>query len=781
MNSFYLSYIATAKAIASARGLQWVLPTNSEGKVDKSARWDLAALAGMVTPPYFWHANLGYDEGTVAILNEFRREENLNPVTIRSLSTGWQDYVQAVLINELLVKRNKPGHALINIGRPLRIIATCAGSEEPWDLTVETVSLSYRVALSVGSSGKIAANVAMVIRTLIDGFHIANRSPLAKYCSIRFGNNTDAVAALKKSNNSFRRTDKVRSELVDRKDSAKLPSEKAFWELIRIVFTERPKTFVDAVRFNQIKLSVATGFRIGESILLPLDWARWHDYYTPDGQPASSMGGIARSLSIRHFAEKQANDTRAGGVVLYENIQHVPTIFEEIVIEAFDEVEKLTRPLRERLRMQIKTGRVLPEFDPSSLIPAWDIYTRLSGSLWFAGPSLPPDLIAKYRESYDPIYLDEMRELQIKQIPRYGVSANCMKYLKKLQIIVRDNSGRPFDGPIDWRKAFIRVSEAEILIREKMATKMPDWEPFKLHDNSSLYPSELMFLLPIRALIEERNGGILDVNRYFGIGRASALDMQNHLGGSAKNIFSRYGINDEDRALKLNTHSFRHLQNAELFRLGVADTIITKRFNRRSIAQSYVYDHRSLSEELAHIELPKEAESMAPRARETLQLIMAGRVHGPIVDDFLKIQHENGDEIAFQYLSVEADGLHVTPYGFCVNSFTVDPCSKHLECFDCRHLTRSDNPDEQRKLEDMKDKMIEVVNIIEASPQKVRNAGWQNQLSHARSRLNSLELLIDTPPSKHPFPDGKDLYRSAGSASMRSIMDNQTLRVQDDA
>jgi hypothetical protein len=52
----------------------------------------------------------------------------------------------------------------------------------------------------------------------------------------------------------------------------------------------------------------------------------------------------------------------------------------------------------------------------------------------------------------------------------------------------------------------------------------------------------------------------------------------------------------------------RHLQNTELFRLGVADTIISKRFNRRSIAQSYEYDHRSLAEELDQLELPVEVE-----------------------------------------------------------------------------------------------------------------------------------------------------------------------------
>jgi hypothetical protein len=63
--------------------------------------------------------------------------------------------------------------------------------------------------------------------------------------------------------------------------------------------------------------------------------------------------------------------------------------------------------------------------------------------------------------------------------------------------------------------------------------------------------------------------------------------------GAVPNLFAKYGETDDDRALKIESHMLRHLQNTELFRLGVADTIISKRFNRRSVAQSYEYDHRS--------------------------------------------------------------------------------------------------------------------------------------------------------------------------------------------
>lgn len=425
MNHFYCQFIEDGKALARSQGIQWDLPVDPYGNVLKPARWDLAALSGLVTPPYFWHSSLAYYANAIESLNALRNKQHLEPVSMQPLSKHWRDYYQAILLNELLIKRNKPGHALVNIGRPLRIIATCAEAEEPWELTPSTIQRAYNVALGVGSSGKLAANIAMIVRTLIDGLHIADRSPLSKFCTAYADQQTadEKVSNLKRGNNTYRQTEKVRVELSDRKGAVKLPDEKAFWELIRIIFTEQPKTFVDAIRFSQIKLAIASGFRIGENTLLPVDWAQWHEHLAEDGSSAESKGGISRSLSIRHFAEKQAEDVGTEGIVLFENIQHVPNIFEDLILDALGEAERLTRPLRERLRLQVSTSRLLPEFPPDALVPAWDIYSRVSGSLWFASPPLPEDLVSKYRETFDPVYLDEMRQRQIRQVPTHGVSA----------------------------------------------------------------------------------------------------------------------------------------------------------------------------------------------------------------------------------------------------------------------------------------------------------------------------------------------------------------------
>ena len=65
--------------------------------------------------------------------------------------------------------------------------------------------------------------------------------------------------------------------------------------------------------------------------------------------------------------------------------------------------------------------------------------------------------------------------------------------------------------------------------------------------------------------------------------------------------------------------------------MGVSDAIITKRFNRNSVAQSHVYDHRSLAEDLKAIEIPEEAKSiLSGKAEDTFRMITAGLAKGPI-------------------------------------------------------------------------------------------------------------------------------------------------------
>ena len=201
----------------------------------------------------------------------------------------------------------------------------------------------------------------------------------------------------------------------------------------------------------------------------------------------------------------------------------------------------------------------------------------------------------------------------------------------------------------------------------------------------------------------------------------------------------------------------RHFQNTELFRKGLADAIITKRFDRLSVQQSYVYDHRSLAEKLDSIDLPGDVEErFGTKASTTYRLILSGRVSGPLVERFKRVQAEEGDDAAFDFLVAEADGLHATPYGFCLNSFTVDPCPNHLECFNgCLHLARTSLPSEHQRLTTLRDRTATILRKAQAAPPG--SVGRRNQIEHAQKRLDNIEKTLATSAGERPFPDGADL------------------------
>jgi hypothetical protein len=208
----------------------------------------------------------------------------------------------------------------------------------------------------------------------------------------------------------------------------------------------------------------------------------------------------------------------------------------------------------------------------------------------------------------------------------------------------------PFKGTRELAKVFVKIGDLEDHLRIAGTSKLPDTDFFSLPDRS-FASWEFLFLHPKRSLAEERNDGICDVTRYVSVGRPDTALVNLSLGEqkSCDTLFKRYGQSEDDKDLVLTSHSLRHLQNTELFRLGVADTIISKRFNRRSVAQSYEYDHRSLAEELDQLELPVDVEiALGEKASTVAKMIQSGKASGPIVDAFKRIQISEGDAAAFE-------------------------------------------------------------------------------------------------------------------------------------
>jgi len=761
----FASFIIHGKALAAEKNQRWSFDLDDKGKADLG--WNLTELTGGF-PPVFYLRDFSAD-AKVLPLRSFRPSKRSSPALLSNvLSEHWQDLLKAATCDQLFFHRNTPRHVAGNVIRPLRILATCAGKLEPWQLTTDVVHEAFEISNKIQPCGKLADMILGLTNTLIDANHLSENCPL--YPAVSSGR-------LKGLNPRKSKISKSRDELLDelsqRKRGEKLPEKRAFWELIRIVFTEKPKSFTDALRFAALKTMVITGLRIGEVVRLPADWKRFREYYDAKGRPAGELGGYSQSLMLRHFAEKQ-QDSHGDSTVLFENVQFVPNIFEEILTETLDDVLRITAPLRDTLRLQVESGRILPWYEPNKLIPVLELYPRITGNLfWLDIPSeIRDQFIARYREAFSPDVLNDAFNFQWDGLLSDGMPSKLgmplYMYYNRLfskaeAPTLRQPSGAEYTlKSKPWKSLFLKVGELEKYLAESVPTKVPDIKPLKLMDGE-IQSWELMFLLPKRALAEERNDGVTDISRYYSVGMADTGLLVDILGedkDGRNSIFDRYSESDEDRKLVITSHSFRHLQNTVLFRQGITDSIISKRFNRRSVAQSYEYDHRSLAEDLDDIELPLEvAAFLGPKPTIVAKLILTGKASGPIVDEFKRIQKQDGYDAAFDFLRIEADGLHVTPYGTCVNSFSVDPCPKNLECFaGCRHLISTGTAEDKESLCKLKSKMVVIRDDILSKP--VTSIGRSNQLAHVEERIKNIEIIEATPAGERAFPDGPDLSRS---------------------
>lgn len=768
MNSHFSAYIALGKKLAENKGLEWEILLAEDGSAKDSIGWNLTSCVGDVPPPTHYLRDLGTEPKVLKELNEERIQSNSPLLERKPLSTPWQDFIKAAVAEQLLFKRHTTGYVVQSILRPLRVIATCA-EKEPWELNLDDLRFAINVAQKVQASGKLADLVIGIVKLLLDPYHICDKGQLYPLLGVK----RIPIRSVKAKHTMSK--DELRANLDQRKRAERLPERRAFWELVRISMTEKPRTFMDELRFAAIRTIIITGLRVGEAALLPFDWKRERAYLDARGRPAGEAGGISSSLMLRHFAEKQQEE-ESDSVVLRENTQPVPEMFREILTESLDRVARLTQPLRNTLKLQCETGRILPRYNARDVIPLVELYPLITGNPFWLEMDRQP-FIYRYREDFDFGVLEELCRFQFERYKSQGGKLDMAFYMFGNRLQKQIGSGeyaihfRSANGAaiatgsrINWRETYLCVGELEDFIRKATPSKMPDFAPLQL-PTGVVQPWEFLFLHPKRSLAEERNDGLCDITRYISVNRPDPTFVALSLGGARdlSSIFERYGQTDEDRASKIEAHSLRHLQNTELFRLGVADTIISKRFNRRSVTQSYVYDHRSLAEELDQIEMDDDLEIMlGEKATTVTKMITAGKANGPIIDSFRRIQRSEGDTAAYQFLRAEADGFHATPYGHCLNSFTVDPCPKHLECFSgCRHLSATDLPENRQNLIRLEEKLKGAIETIRARPSN--SVGWRNQLKHAEQRLNGVQALLATPIGQPAFPNGVDLSRPAST------------------
>lgn len=769
MNKNFHIYISAKQKIAEKHDLNWDLIIATDGKIQKDNAWDLNIVSKIPPPPFVRLSNLGYDAKVLKEVNLERRNQHKQELLLSSLSIHWQNLIKAIVVDALILGHNKPAGIMGANVRPLRVLATCCVDIEPWTLTREHIGTAIKLAERSQPSGKLASDIVSTVRTYIDANHLVDNVPL--------GSDYKKMYQSRHNTSKTRNTTKIRKRLDERKNDKQLPYEETFWETVRIIFTEKPNSFTDKIRFSVIQSLILCGFRGNEACMIPIDWQQWLTHTTHTGQSTKSAGGIGKSLRLKYFAEKQRK-TINGNIAFYPTYQEIPQMYEKPLQDSLTQIEVLTAPLRNRLKAQIETDRIFPEFELDELVSVTEFYPRLTGDPFIYEMSDKEKYVEKYKQdNFSVKILHDINHIQTKLaksnegILNKNVRIYIGHKLEKNSGIrppFRDRNGTLKSGKVIYATDVFNVGEFEDYLKKTMPTKLSDAAGFTLTDGTILQPYNLLFIAPKRAMLEERNNWICDITQYAFVGRTTLYDVAGALTPgtqSNKTIFTKYSTLDNAADLSINSHAFRHLQNTELFRLGVADTVITKRFNRRSVAQSYEYDHRSLIEDLKDISVPEKAnELLHGKAMDVFKLIKSNKVRGPIVYEFLAIQKNEGNQAAYEYLVSEADGFHTTPYGHCINSFTVDPCPKHLECFNgCHHLTRSGIKEHTTTLISLAKRMELQLKSIDnhPAPSGVKN----NMKQDTKNKLNAIYKILDTPV-------GDKVYSSNDNLNQRPLSKN---------
>jgi hypothetical protein len=144
-----------------------------------------------------------------------------------------------------------------------------------------------------------------------------------------------------------------------------------------------------------------------------------------------------------------------------------------------------------------------------------------------------------------------------------------------------------------------------------------------------------------------------------------------------------------------------------------------------------------------------------------------------VIDEFYKVVEREGVRAGLEFLAAEVGGYHITPYGFCTQSFLTGGCPMYLECFNgCSHLNKTDDPEAEDAIRTMESHLATAVDHIEmASPD---TPGRKNQLEQTKKKLGNVRRLIEAKPGRPVFPDGADLSKSL-SAKRTPLDDDDDL------
>lgn len=125
-----------------------------------------------------------------------------------------------------------------------------------------------------------------------------------------------------------------------------------------------------------------------------------------------------------------------------------------------------------------------------------------------------------------------------------------------------------------------------------------------------------------------------------------------------------------------------------------------------------------------------------------------------IGQSFRRIQAEHAHEAAFTFIAASSDGFHVTTYGFCTNSFSINPCAKHLKCLDGSRNSTARPGRASHNFGELRERLVAMKAAAQVNP--ARSVGTNNQVAHAVPLFSGVETALAAQPEQNVFAGGSD-------------------------
>lgn len=457
---------------------------------------------------------------------------------------------------------------------------------------------------------------------------------------------------------------------------SKLPSKEAMVAYAQC--TNNPINEKEEILLRIIDLHIALGFRINESLLIPLDcWVERkildnkNTLVIEDGKDTANI-----ECGIRYFPEKGFEPC-----VHWLADSDIP-----LAKRAVDRLTFLTRKVRE--------------------IAAWQHDNP--GRLW----DIPPEKIVS--RSFIRGFVEAAQAYNVDRIlKKLGVKP--VRKVKGNSEYLAGDIERAFLPKRPKQVAMQKEGKAFLTLHECLCIAFTGYFRFKERDESVNY------LLPTLVSFADISGALGNIN--------------------AQSIFDRRNLTEADGSrISLRTHQSRHWRNT-LYKLGgMTEIQQALAMGRRDMRQNSYYQHVALNSELAYHSAFVEFQSYHEKVNYLQAGIVNGKIRGALADTYHDLASRNPVE-ATEFLETHAGGVHVTLWGICTNDFSREPCAKHLQCFDnCGHLHRTADAKEAENLEKLLTLNLQVLTKMEAESSS--EAGADKWVEEQKRKIAGIRKAI---------------------------------------